>query len=289
VLLAKLGVRAGFVLGVACVLLGLMAWLVGVPLGDPAVLLRLLLWLGVVLLYAAFWVGVIVVVNATARSSAASAVLLLGSWLVVVVVIPATVSAVVSAVYPSPSRVALTTALRAASDEAAAQGDTAVNQFLADHPEMLQTGVLAASNAWGRTLAQQERANDAMRPVYAAFDSALAAQHRAAALASMASPAVMAQELLHDLADRSLARFRRFDAAIDRHHEAWQTFFFQRVFGERKVRHAELASLPRFAYEDRSVGEVLAGQGGTLLALLLPTALLCWMGWRRLQQVAVHE
>jgi ABC-2 type transport system permease protein len=229
------------------------------------------------------------VVNATARSSAASAVLLLGSWLVVVVVIPATVSAVVSAVYPSPSRVALTTALRAASDEAAAQGDTAVNQFLADHPEMLQTGVLAASNAWGRTLAQQERANDAMRPVYAAFDSALAAQHRAAALASMASPAVMAQELLHDLADRSLARFRRFDAAIDRHHEAWQTFFFQRVFGERKVRHAELASLPRFAYDDRSVGEVLAGQGGTLLALLLPTGLLWWVGWRRLQQVAVHE
>ena len=289
VLVAKLGVRAGFVLGVATVLLGLMAWLVGVPLGDPAVVLRLLLWLAVVLLYAGFWLGVIVVVNATARSSAASAVLLLGSWLVVVVVIPATVSAVVSAVYPSPSRVALTTALRAASDEAAAQGDTAISQFLADHPEMLQTGVLAASNSWGRTLAQQERANDAMRPVYAAFDSALAAQHRAAALASMASPAVMAQELLHDLADRSLARFRRFDAAIDRHHQAWQAFFFQRVFGERKVRHAELASLPRFAYADRAVGDVLSAQGGTLLALLLPTALLWWLGWRRLQQVAVHE
>jgi hypothetical protein len=55
------------------------------------------------------------------------------------------------------------------------------------------------------------------------------------------------------------------------------------------VRHAELASLPRFAYDDRSVGEVLAGQGGTLLALLLPTGLLWWVGWRRLQQVAVHE
>jgi ABC-2 type transport system permease protein len=289
VLLAKLGVRAGFVLGVACLLLGLMAWLVGVPLGDPAVLLRLLLWLGVVLLYAAFWLGVIMLVNATARSSAASAVLLLGSWLVVVVVIPATVSAVVSAVYPSPSRVALTTALRAASDEAAAQGDTAVNQFLADHPEMLQTGVLAASNAWGRTLAQQERANDAMRPVYAAFDSALAAQHRAAALTSMASPAVMAQELLHDLADRSIMRFRRFDAAIDTHHQAWQQFFFQRVFGERPVRRVELATLPSFVYADRSTGEVLRAQSGTLIALLLPALFFSWLGWRRLARVAVHD
>ena len=289
VLLAKLGVRAVFVLGVAIVLLLLAAWLAGVPLGDPAVLGRLLLWLAVVLLYACFWLGVIVLVNATARSSAASAVLLLGSWLMVVVIVPATVSAVVAAVYPSPSRVALTTALRAASDEAAAQGDTAVNQFFADHPEMLQTGTLAASNSWGRTLAQQERANDAMRPVYAAFDSALAAQHRAAAVASMASPAVMTQELLHDLADRSIARFRRFDAAIDRHHQAWQAFFFQRVFGERKVRHAELVSLPRFVYADRSTGEVLVEQGGALLALLLPTALLWWVGWRRLPQVAVHE
>ncbi|MCA2995866.1 hypothetical protein, partial [Gemmatimonas sp.] len=60
-------------------------------------------------------------------------------------------------------------------------------------------------------------------------------------------------------------------------------------FGERKVRHAELASLPRFAYADRAVGDVLSAQGGTLLALLLPTALLWWLGWRRLQQVAVHE
>lgn len=289
VLLAKLGVRAGFVLGVAILLLLLAAWLVGVPLRVPTVLARLLLWLAVVVLYACFWLSVIVLVNATARSSSASAVMLLGSWLVVVVIVPATVTAVVSAVYPSPSRVALTTALRAASDEAAAQGDTAVNQFLADHPEMLQTGTLAAGNSWGRTLAQQERALNAMRPVYAAFDSALAAQHRAASLASMVSPAVMTQELLHDLADRSLVRFRRFDAAIDRHHQAWQTFFFQRVFGERKVRHAEIESLPRFDYADRTAGEVLAQQLGTLLALLIPTVLLAWLGWRRLQRVAVFE
>jgi len=288
VLLAKLGVRAVFVLGLAVVLLVLAAFVGGAPLADPAVALRFLAWLSVVALYALFWLAVITIVNATARSSAASAVLLLGSWLIVVVVVPATVSAAVAAVYPSPSRVALTTELRAASDRAAAQGDTAVNQFLADHPEMLQTGTLAASNSWGRTLATQERANDAMRPVYAAFDSALARQHAAAGLASMLSPAVMAQEALQDVADRSLARFRYFDGAVDRHHQAWQAFFFQRVFGERPMRRAELATLPAFAFRDRTIGEVLREQRGTLVALLLPILVLSWLGWRRLATVAVH-
>lgn len=289
VLLAKLGVRALFVLGVAVVLLVVAALAGGAPLLEGQAAARFVVWLAIVGVYALFWLGVIVLVNTTARSSAASAVLLLGSWLLVVVVVPATVSAVVAAVYPSPSRVALTTELRAASDRAAAQGDTAVNQFLADHPEMLQTGTLAASNSWGRTLATQERANDAMRPVYAAFDSALARQHQAAAIASMLSPAVMAQDALQDVADRSIMRFRRFDAAIDTHHQAWQQFFFQRVFGERPVRRAELATLPSFVYTDRSTGEVLRAQSGTLLALLLPALFLSWLGWRRLARVAVHE
>lgn len=289
VLLAKLGVRALFVFGLAVALLLLAAAVGGVPLTDPAVAIRFGVWLAVVALYAAFWLGVITLVNATARSSAASAVLLLGSWLLVVVIVPATVSAVVAAVYPTPSRVALTTALRAASDRAAAQGDTAVNQFLADHPEMLQTGTLAASNAWGRTLATQERANDAMRPVYAEFDAALARQHNAAGVASMLSPAVMAQEALQDVADRSIARFRHYDAAIDRHHQAWQAFFFQRVFGERPVRSAELATLPVFTFRDRPLTDVLRAQAGTLIALLLPALLVSWLGLRRLAMVAVHD
>jgi ABC-2 type transport system permease protein len=288
-LLTKLLVRVGFVLAVVLCFTGVLAVLTGVPVGRADALAALGLWMATVVAYAAFWVALAVAVNARGLSSATNAVLLLGAWLLVVVVIPSTVAAVVSAVHPAPSRVALTTALREAGDRAAAQGDTAVNQFLADHPEMLRTGTLAASNAWGRTLALQERTNDAMRATYSAFDSALVAQHRAADLASVLSPAIMVQEALHEVAGRGIGRFRAFDAQIDTLHRAWQQFFFQRVFGEQPFTAADFANLPRFQFVERGVADRARVIAPWLSAILLPTLLLGALGVRRLARVELQR
>lgn len=288
-LLTKLLVRVGFVMAIVLALTLVVAAVVGVPVMSGVALPLLGLWLGTVLLYTAFWVALALAVNAGGRSSATNAVLLLGAWLLVVVVIPSSVAAVVAAVYPTPSRVALTTALRASSDRAAAQGDTAVSQFLADHPEMLRTGSLAASNAWGRTLALQERTNDAMRGTYAAFDSALTAQHRAADRASMLSPAIMVQEALHEIAGRGLGRFRQFDAQIDAFHADWQRFFFQRVFGEQPFTSADFARLPQFRFVERSVTDQLGVLAPWLLAILVPTLGLAFVGVRRLARVELQR
>ncbi len=289
VLRAKLGVRVAFVGVTVICALAAAAVALGVPVGELAVLWRLLCWLAAVLCYLVFWAGVLLLINTVARTSPSAAVMALGTWLLIVVIIPASVAAVVSARYPAPSRVALTTAAREASDRAAAEGDAAVGQFLADHPEMLRTGTLAAPNAWGRTIAVQERSAAALVPVYTAFDEALARQHRAAAAASLLSPAVIVQDVLHDLADRGTARFRAFDAAIDTHHRDWQAFFFTRVFADQRFRSADLSALPRFRFQEFSTSQLLAANSGRLLAILLPGLLIAAVGWRRLRGVPVHQ
>jgi ABC-2 type transport system permease protein len=288
VLLTKLAVRVGFVLAVVLVGVVVAAVAAGVPIASTGAL-PLVLFLFAVLVYAAFWVAVALTVNASARSSATNAVLLLGAWLLVVVVIPSSVAAGVTAVYPTPSRVALTTALREAGDRATAQGDTAVSQFLADHPELAQSGASIAANvtpnAWARTLAQQEAAGDAMRARYAAFDSALAVQHRVADRISMLSPAIMVQDVLHDIAGRGVSRFRRFDTQLDAFHGAWQRYFFQRVFANKPFTAQDFAALPHFSFVEVTPSDMLRAATPPLLAIVLPTLMLGLWGGRRIARI----
>lgn len=286
-LLVKLAVRVGYVLAVTALLLILCAMAVGIPLDTMATWTRLALWMGVALAYGAFWMALVLAVNALGRSSATNAVPLLGAWLLTVVVLPSTIAAAIVTVHPAPSRIALTTALRETSDQAAAQGDTAVNQFLADHPEMLQTGSLKSSNTWARTLALQERTADAMRPTYAAFDSALAAQQQAARVASFLSPAVVTQELLYEVAGRGMNRLQRYQQQIDGFHQEWQRFFFGRVFRDQRFTAADLTALPRFVFQEQPVRAAFAEWWGLIAALVLPTVLIGSWAFRRLRRITI--
>jgi ABC-2 type transport system permease protein len=289
VLLLKLAVRVGFALGLTLLLTLGVVIAAGIPLTAPGTIPKLLLWMAVVVVYSAFWIAAAIAVNALGRSSATNALALLGVWLTVVVIVPSLVAAVVTTFYPAPSRVALITELRRVSDQAAAQGDTAVSQFLADHPEMAQLGALSSRNAWGRTIALQERTEDAMRPTYAAFDAALEAQRTAADRLRILSPAILVQDALHDIAGRSVTRYRHYAAQVDTFHQRWQQYFFRRVFAEATMTPADFEALPRFAYAEESVTAVSRRVGVAVLLVLLPAVLLAWWGATRLRVVSLAE
>jgi len=292
-LLAKLGTRAAVVLGgtlaVTLALVVAVLWSAGSPLLDARTWAGVALWMALVAAYAAAWTALALAVNLRGGGSATNAVTLLGSWLAVVVVIPALVATGVAVAHPAPSRVALTTTLREATDAAAREGDQAVAQYLADHPELLRTGTLAEGNSWVRTVALQERTGEAMRPVYAAFDSALAAHERAAARWRLASPAVVLLEALQDVAGRGPARHRDWVRQVDAHHGAWQAYFFNRIFADRPVTRADLATLPAFRHVEEPL-EVVAARVAPSLVLLLGVAAALvawsWRGVRRLSPVA---
>jgi ABC-2 type transport system permease protein len=288
-LLAKLAVRVTLALGgTVLITLGLAVGVLAVD-GSPLTELRswagIGLWLLLVLAYAAWWTALALAVNVRGYGSATNAMLLIGAWLLFLVIIPAGVAAGVSTVHPAPSRVTLTTALREASDAAAQAGDQAVAQYLADHPEMLRTGGLAEGNSWARTIALQERTAQAMRPVYAAFDSALAAQERSAAAWRLLSPAVVLMDALHDVAGRGVGRYRHFERQLDVHHQAWQQFFFQRIFANQTADRELLGALPVFRYLEEPLSEVLGRTLPALAFLLALTGLLSGWALRRLGSV----
>lgn len=287
-LLTKLAVRVGFVVVVALVASLGGAAAAGVPLSEASTWRALAAWALVVMAYGAFWVGVAVAINATGRSSATSALMGLGAWLLAVVLVPALMAAAVTAWHPAPSRVGLITTLRAVRDSVEAQGDTAVTRFLADHPE-LATGARLGGNRFARAIAVQEEAGKALRPAIEAFDAAVASQRRAAERLGWLSPAIVAQDALFDVAGRGLPRQRDFDAQVAAFHQHWQAYFFGRIYANAPVDASTLEALPAFEYAEASAANRRRRLGTQLLALLLPAAALLGWGVPRLQRPSLLE
>jgi ABC-2 type transport system permease protein len=285
VLGAKVGLRALLVAGLAIALSVGAALATGVPLSDATAVLRLAAWSGVVLLYAAFWFAVALAINARRLSASASAVALLGVWLVVVVVLPALASAAISVTHPAPSRIVLTTQLRTATDDAAARRQDAVATFLLDHPGYVGDSA-AASDPYVAATALQDAAERTMAPHYAAFDAALDAQRRAAERFRLLSPALVVQGALLDLSGTGEHRFRHYESQFDQYHAAWRDVFTQRMLQRRAFGTAEIASLPAWTFAEEGWDVLGRRLAPGLLLLVALVAVIGLPGWRALDRAA---
>lgn len=282
---AKVALRALVVAALALALSIGTAVGTGVPLTDGVALGRLASWSAVVLLYAAFWFAIALAVNARRLSSAASAVTLLGAWLVVVVVLPAVAAATVSVTRPAPSRIALTTQLREATDGAAERRQDAIATFLLDHPGYVG-GPEATADPYVTATALQDAAERTMAPTYAAFDAALDAQRRAADRFRLLSPALVVQGALLELAGSGEQRFRHYETQFDEYHGAWRRAINDRMLARQRFTAAEMSALPRYVFVEESWGTLLNRLAPGLLALLALTAAIAWRAWRNLQGAA---
>lgn len=271
---AKLLARIGLVLGVTILLLALGTLVGGTSLTAPGTLPRLALWALVVSLYALFWFGVALAVNATGQSSATNAVILLGAWLAVVVIIPSLYNVAVTTLRPSPSRVELTTALRAATNEANEKGSTLLQKYYLDHPEMMAGGKPDMENFAARSIAVQEDVEASMAPQLSDFDRRLVEQQALADRYRFVSPALVVQAALFDLSGTSMHRYRYFQEAVDAFHREWRAWFFPRIFARATLTPQDFDALPRFTFAEEPAGAVAARVLPAIAGLALPTLLL---------------
>ncbi|MFB1484940.1 DUF3526 domain-containing protein [Corallococcus sp. RDP092CA] len=272
--LRRLAVRAGVLLGV-CVLAGLAGHALTGGAGGPG---RLLGWAGLVVAYGAFWFALALAVNALGFGSSTNALVLVGAWVLLVVLVPAVAQLGVSRMYPVPSRVALVGATRTASLEAEKRGGEVLSTYLQDHPELAPRGA-RTEGYWPTALAVQDEAARATAPVVAAFQAQLARQQDTLEVLRFASPALAFQQALQDVAGSGGRRHGHFLAQVDRFHSAWREALLPRVFSASTLGAAEHRALPRFAYEEQPGRDVVAQVALGLLALVLPTLLALGLGW----------
>ena len=239
-------------------------------------------WLTVSLVYGGFWLGLIVLVVARFRHATQSAAVLAGLWFVVVFAMPGLVSAVTEAIYPTPSRLALLSEVREV--EAAATRDLAslTDRFLTDHPE-LTVGDEGVPGFYRAAFLANDAARRVTAPIVDGFEQARFARARALDLAQYLSPAIVAQRLLHLLADADLERQYRFQA------QARQALFEladavgPAIVSRNRITVAEFDGLRAFTFVDRTLAEVRREFLFPLAFLVVVSLLLAVAASRRLK------
>lgn len=256
-------------------------------LGDPGTWGRFGLWLLAVLLYAAFWFGLGVLVSAFNKSSETNITILAGIWLVMVVIMPTLVSLTATTVYPAPSRMDLKVAMRDASSAAEKAESETTKAYYTDHVEMLPSK--ETETYLTVFLARQEALERAVEPV---FDNFRKQQDRQAGLVSRFqyfSPAIVMQLALNEISGTSTERYNAYMDEVFAFHQEWRKYFTPRYLRKEILDSSTYKDFPKFHYEAESPNVVVQRTGLSLLGLFLIVAAIMAYSFARLRRYGVRE
>jgi len=266
---SKLVARAMILLAVVLGL-GLAVLLtVGTNLGSSDTWLRFALWIGVVLLYSFFWFALAVVVNIFGRSSATNGIVLAGSWLILVVIVPTLVSLLATTLYPSPSRMDLTVAMRDAQTGAEKERMKALDQYYYDHLELVPDAQNKARDFLTLAMANSAAIEKAVQPLYSQFQEQLNRQEELVQKFQFLSPAIMMQLSLNEISGASADRYEHFMRQVEVFHKQWGDFFAVRFLKREPMKTSDYENFPRFQYVEEPFSAPLARMAPSLLGLLL--------------------
>ena len=151
-------------------------------------------------------------------------------------------------------------------------------RYLEDHPELAGETV-DLDDFFAQRLLVQERVEDELAPLAAAFEAQRAARAGQAAWLRLASPALLAMDGLADAAGTGEPRHRHFMDQVHGFHEQWHAFFAPRVLsGERFFDHE---GVPGFIYEKEPLSRLLPRSMLLLASTSVFVLILGWLALRR--------
>jgi ABC-2 type transport system permease protein len=268
---AKLAFRLALVLGLALLLSAVgMAW-AGVPLDG-----RVATWLALTVLYCLFWLGAALVVTALQRPSAVNAVVLLGVWLLLVLLVPSLLNLGVAAARPVPQGIELTIRQReeihAGWDRPKAQ---TMNRFFARYPQWRDTATIRERFVWRWYYAFQHLGDLAVAPQAAAYAHGLQQRYNLVEQLNILSPAINMQSSFNALAGSDLPTHLAFQRSATRYHDSLRAFYYPFLFQKVGFTHADYAREPTHTFT--SPPELATARHG-LLKLLLSVAAVFGLG-----------
>ena len=227
-------------------------------------------WIVVALIYGGFWFGLIVLANAVLRKSETVASALFAAWAAFVFAVPAVGGALAEGLYPPPSRLAFLSEMR--EGEAAAIQETAslTAGFLADHPEMTVSDEEVPGYFSSNFLANRE-AEKRTTPVLDAFEASRDRRARLVGLLQYASPAMIADRALTAIAGADIDRAMSFQKQARASLLDLRERIGPAVVAKQRISLAEFDAVPRFEFQERSLGGALGGVAAPLIYLILIT------------------
>lgn len=282
--LGKIMLRGGLMIGGAIVVT-----LAGLMIANPDIVAagqvgRLGVLALILALYGLFWFGLAVLVNAFGKKTSTNALILMGSWIVLVLIVPAALNLTAKSFYPLPSRIEMVQALR--QGEKQAENESKFDRsYRADLLRKGEEAALEASNTdfYLKVLPLEQQAEAIASPIFEEFDAQRQAQQQLTGQLKYLSPAVIAQIALTELANNSAENYNDFNRQVRAYHATWRSYFLKPVMEGRILTRDELRAIPRFEYAPEDGATVAGRLGAQLVGLLLFAAAAMGLGFLRLR------
>jgi ABC-2 type transport system permease protein len=244
------------------------------------------LWVLGVLLYGAFWIAMIAFV-ASSNGRGTRNVMVLGvAWAALTLILPAAATTIAEAIYPTPSRLVYLADAREIEIQTELAEPGLRDRIAAEHPDLFVQEA-SAMPAYVRTAFLVTSAVDAAtRPVLEGFESAASNRDEALGFLRYLSPAIVTHGLFNDVAGASAARHRRYMAQARELKAAYAKQVGRYIVAGRRLPLGETGSLPKFEFQDDTLGAISRRNAAALFALGFATFLLLALADRRLKRAA---
>lgn len=239
------------------------------------------LFLGTAVGYTLFWFSICFWVVSLQRRSSTNAMLLLGIWLLLLVVLPAGINTFLIARYPVPEAQATTLAQRKGYHEKWDMDKTAtLTKFYSHYPQFRQIPVAATTTDWRWYYAMQQLGDDESAGLAGKLKQKLQQREQASLAVARFIPSLHTQLQLGELAHSGLGNQLRFLDYVTRFHEARRLYFYPKIFTNAPVSAEQWAAIE----VDTFVDSTPVNPTAVLAPLLLYSALFLGLGWFQLRR-----
>jgi ABC-2 type transport system permease protein len=283
--LGKILLRGGIIIGLAVGISVVGLLLVNPDIINPGGLWRVGTLALVMTLYGLFWFGLAVLVNSFGRKSAANALVLMGVWIALVLIVPAALNLAAKTIYPLPSRIEMVQAIRR-GDKAAEEQSKFQRAYRADLLRKGEEEALEASTSdfYSKVLPLEAKGEAIAAPIFNRFQDQRRSQQELTERLKYVSPAAITQIALSELANHSAANFNNFSEQVEAYHQQWRGFFYPKVMANRLLTREELAGVPRFRYVPEGDGIVFRRISRDVAALAIFALLALGIGFALLRR-----
>ena len=206
--------------------------------------------------YIFFWFAIAYVINIKINESSKNALTLIGFWLLLVLVIPATINQIGNTLYPTPSRMMMINEIRLIKKENEEQQNKIMDAYLRNHPELAQGRDKEQFGFWHKYFASEKVMEEKTKPLLLAYELQLKKQQGLLMTFKFLSPAVVMQQALNKISSTSELHYNDFKKQVFEFSKQWRNYLTPMLFKQQKFTVKNYHELPTFMYKNRIENDI---------------------------------
>ncbi|QDO95522.1 ABC transporter permease subunit [Formosa sediminum] len=243
-LLKKIVFRYVFIVLIISVLLSLSLSVVSVNIFNATYFTLLFS----IALYTLFWFALAFVINLLNKSSSQNIILLLGTWLLFVLIIPSFVNIMASSIHPAPSRVEFVTAKRDIEKNFEKKEEVILQKYYEENPSELEKNNKTNDRFrayWNKNFILLDEKRKFMDAFESKYENQSTKQRALAKNLSWFSPAILLQNTMNKIAKTDTQHYLNFQYEAKIFQKEWTNYFYNKYKNHQKLTVEDFNNFPK--------------------------------------------